>query len=390
MKELISGAAIILIRRPLSSVLTASGIAIGTALVILISCISAIGETMIESELHSMGIDGLSVSATDGLTEECLTTIRSMSDVKEAMPLLVKTSFALVDEDRYGIVNCGIDSGADQVISLKLLHGRMLSQGDIVSDAMVCVVDESLATEAFGRTDVVGDTLEVAFGDAVNTVEIIGVTATGSSLLQTVTAMIPYMIYMPYTTVQTYVGTDRFDQIAVRMYSEDHTQGVEQAIIRELSYMQDDIGSLMTENLATQRDRLDMLVKILSVGLSAIGGVSLFVSGFGIFTVMLSSVNERTREIGIKKAIGASERRIMTEFLVTAVLLSAVGALAGLLVGVGMIYLGCFFFSIEPVIPVGSILALFLITLLMGSLFGIYPARRAARLKPVDALRYDG
>lgn len=390
MKELISGAVIVLIRRPLSSVLTAAGIAIGTALVILISCISAIGETMIESELHSMGIDGLSVSATDGLTEQCLTTIREIPQVKEAMPLLVKTAVAFVDDARYGIVNCGIDCGADQVISLKLLHGRILSKGDVVGDEMVCVVDESLAVEAFGKTDVVGNTMEVSFGDAVNTVKIVGVTATGSSLLQTVTAMIPYMIYMPYTTVQTNLGTDRFDQIAVRMYSDDSTKGVEQEIVRELSFLQDDIGNLTTENLSTQRDRLDMLVKILSVGLSAIGGVSLFVSGFGIFTVMLSSVNERTREIGIKKAIGASERRILTEFLVTAVLLSAVGALVGVIVGVGVIFIGCLLFSIKPVIPIGSITLLFLTTLLMGSLFGIYPARRAARLKPVDALRHDG
>ena len=390
MKELISGAVVALVRRPLSSVLTAAGIAIGTALVILIACISAIGESMIENELQNMGIDGLSVSATDGLTEQCLRTIRDMEDVKEAMPLLVKTSFAIVDDDRYGIVNCGIDSGADQVISLKLLHGRILSRGDIVGESMVCVVDETLALDAFGKTDVVGNTLEVSFGSMVNTVEIVGVTATGSSLLQTVTAMIPYMIYMPYTTVQTHVGTDRFDQIAVRMYSGDRTQGVEQAIVRELSYMQDDIGNLSTENLATQRDRLDMLVTILSVGLSAIGGVSLFVSGFGIFTVMLSSVNERTREIGIKKAIGASERRIMIEFIVTAVLLSAVGAVVGVLVGVGVISIGCALFSVKPIIPLGSISMLFVITLLMGSLFGIYPAKRAARMKPVDALRHDG
>lgn len=390
MKELFSGAVITLVRRPLSSVLTAAGIAIGTALVILISCISAIGETLIESELQSMGIDGLSVSASDGLTEQCLQTIRAIPHVKEAMPLLVKTSFALVEEERYGIVSCGIDSGADQVISLELLHGRLLSRGDIVSDAMVCVVDEALATDAFGKTDIVGKSIEVKMGASVNTVEIVGVTATGSSLLQTVTAMIPYMVYMPYTTVQTYVGTDRFDQIAVRMNSGDQTQGVQQAIVRELSHMQEDIGDLMTENLATQRDRLDMLVKILSAGLSAIGGVSLFVSGFGIFTVMLSSVNERTREIGIKKAIGATERRIMIEFLVTAVLLSAAGALVGLFVGVLLIWVGCALFSIEPVIPISSVVTLFIVTLLMGSLFGIYPAKRAAGLKPVDALRHDG
>ena len=390
MKELIRGAVITLVRRPLSSVLTAAGIAIGTALVILISCISSIGETMIEKELQNMGIDGLSVSASDGLTGQCLRAIRDIPNVKEAMPLLVKTSYALCNNDRYGIVNCGIDSGADQVISLKLLNGRMLSRGDVVSEAMVCVVDEALALEAFGTTEVVGRQLDVVMGESVRAVEVVGVTATGSSLLQTVSAMIPYMVYMPYTTVQTHSGTDRFDQIAVRMHSKDQTETVRQSIERELGYLSDEIGILMTEDLATQRDRLDILVRILSAGLTAIGCVSLFVSGFGIFTVMLSSVNERTREIGIKKAIGATERRIMIEFLVTATLLSAGGAFVGAALGVIAVYLGCLIFGIEAVIPYGTIFLLLLLTMIMGSLFGVYPARRAAKLKPVDALRHDG
>lgn len=390
MGELIHGAIITLVRRPLSSALTAAGIAIGTALVIIISCISAIGETMIERELQNMGIDGLSVSASDGLTGSCLQTIRSIPSVKEAMPLLVQTSYALCNNDRYGIVNCGIDSGAEQVISLQLLKGRMLSRGDVASEAMVCVIDEALAMEAFGTTEVIGRRFEVAMGESVRIVEIVGVTAAGSSLLQTVSAMIPYMVYMPYTTVQSYNGIDRFDQIAVRMYSEDETEAVKVTIERELQSLTDEIGTLMTEDLATQRDRLDMLVRILSAGLTAIGGVSLFVSGFGIFTVMLSSVNERTREIGIKKAIGASEQRIMIEFLTTAGLLSLIGAFGGVLIGLVAVYVGCMIFRIEATVPYGAVLTLFLATLLMGTLFGVYPARRAAKLKPVDALRHDG
>ena len=114
------------------------------------------------------------------------------------------------------------------------------------------------------------------------------------------------------------------------------------------------------------------------------------VSGFGIFTVMLSSVNERTREIGIKKAIGATRGRIMAEFLAGALLISLCGALTGLLIGGGTIAVGCYMFGLAPLFPVGRLVAVFGITLLLGTAFGAYPAYQAAGLRPVEALRYEG
>jgi putative ABC transport system permease protein len=124
--------------------------------------------------------------------------------------------------------------------------------------------------------------------------------------------------------------------------------------------------------------------------LAAIGGVSLLVSGFGILTVMLSSVNERTREIGIKKAIGATRGRIMSEFLAGALLMSLFGALSGILLGYGVVYVGCWLFGLTPYFSTAQLLGVLFITLLLGTAFGAYPAYQAAGLRPVEALRYEG
>lgn len=377
-------------RRRLRTLLTVSSIAIGTAMVVLVICIGGVGTQAIHTELENMGINGLSVSATDGLTVSALTSIRCLSEVRQAMPLSLQFASAVAGEKAYSIVGCGIDSGADQVISLRLLHGRMLTPQDVAAQTAVCVVDEALAREAFGRSNVVGQNLSLYYDDGTLEASVVGVTATGSSLLQNVASLIPYMVYVPYTTQQTVTGVYEFDQIAVRLREGEESQQAEATIQRMLKYSGEDYGTLTTEDLATQRARLDSMANILSLILTAIGGVSLLVSGFGILTVMLSSVNERTREIGIKKAIGATRGRIMVEFLAGALLMSGCGAVVGLLIGCGAVGIGCLTLGFTPAFPIGRLAAVFGVTLLLGTAFGAYPAYQAAGLRPVEALRYEG
>ena len=377
-------------RKRLRTLLTISSIAIGTAMVVLVICIGGVGTQAIHNELESMGIDGLSVSSADGLTVSALASIRCLSAVRQAMPLSLQFAAAAVGNVEYSVVGCGIDSGADQVISLQLLHGRMLSSQDVAAQTSVCVVDEALAKEAFGRTNVVGQNLTLYYEDGTLETTVVGVSATGSSLLQNVTSLIPYMVYVPYTTQQSVTGVYSFDQIAVRLREGQEATVAEAAILRALERTGEEYGDLNTEDLATQRARLDSMANILSLILTAIGGVSLLVSGFGILTVMLSSVNERTREIGIKKAIGATRVRIMAEFLAGAFLMSFCGALVGFLVGCGVIGVGCMLFGLSPVFPIIRLLAVFALTLVLGTAFGAYPAYQAASLRPVEALRYEG
>ncbi len=378
-------------RKGLRTALTVSSIAIGTAMVVLIMGISLIGTQVLDRELESMGIDGLSVSSSEGLTPPCLASIRELSVVRQAMPLSLEFGLSRLGNKNYNTVLCGIDAGADQVISLELLYGRLLTRGDVAGQGEVCVIDESLALEAYGRSNVVGKTLAVAYEDGYTAEwKIVGVTATGSSLLQNVTAMIPYMVYLPYTTQQQLTGVEGFDQIAVRLTDGTLSDEAEQVIRQAVERTGEEIGTLMTENLATQRERLESMMGVVSLALTAVSGVSLLVSGFGILTVMLSSVNERTREIGIKKAVGATRRRILVEFLAGALLLSGMGALAGILLGMAAITVGCLVLGQALILPLPRLLGLFALTLVLGMAFGAYPAYQAAGLRPVEALRYEG
>ena len=359
-------------------------------MVVLVICIGGVGTNAVNQELENMGINGLSVSASDGLTVSALTSIRCLSSVRQAMPLSLQFASATAGNDSYAVVGCGIDSGADQVISLQLLHGRMLSPQDVAAQTAVCVVDEALALEVFGRSNVVGQNLTLYYEEGTLENTIVGVTATGSSLLQNITSLIPYMVYLPYTTQQMVTGVYEFDQIAVRLREGQESEAVEATIHRVLERSGEEYGTLTTENLATQRARLDSMANILSLILTAIGGVSLLVSGFGILTVMLSSVNERTREIGIKKAIGATRGRIMAEFLAGALLMSLSGAVIGFAVGGGAIAIGCRLLGFPAAFPAARLAAVFGVTLLLGTAFGAYPAYQAAGLRPVEALRYEG
>lgn len=389
MKELWHSAWISLARNRLRALMTVCGIAVGTAMVVLISGIGAVGEKVVYRELESMGINGISVSASDGLTAPCLTSIRELSMVSQAMPLVLDFVAVEIGDKTLSAVSCGIDAGADQVISLQLLHGRLLSKTDLINETEVCVIDAALAQEAFGRDDVVGQTLTMLFSDISVDMTVVGVTATGSSLLQNITSLIPYMVYVPYTTMQSTAGIETFDQIAVRIASGNDTEQAQQAIHTSLTHYGDEIGTLKTEDLSNQRARLERLVAVLSLGLTAIGGVSLLVSGCGIMTVMLSSVYERTREIGIKKAIGATRRRILMEFIASALLISAIGAIVGTGLGVVAMTFGgrVLGFSVEW--PYLRLVGVFALTLALGVLFGAYPAYKAAGLKPVDALRQE-
>lgn len=389
MVELIKGAFRNLVRKRHRARLTVLGIAVGVMMVAVVSVISNVGRAWVDNELDSMGVGGLSVMAPTGgelISEDTLKELRTLSCVSSAMPLMVQLSTVSAANASSEAALCGIDAGADQVISLSLCHGRMISPGDVSSAARVCVLDESLAKAVYGRGNVVGKTVSVQYGDRLDILTVVGVSETGSSLLQNFTSMIPGMLYIPYTTHSTITGQSAFDQIAVRVVGASDV--AERKVERLLDRLYDGDSPFRTDDLAVQKERLEGLVDVVVLVLTAISAISLVVSGFGIVTAMLSAVSERTREIGIKKAIGATNGRILSEFLTEAVLLSAAGALLGMLPAVVLVVV-LSAMGLPTNIPVSLFIGLFVFSLLVGGAFGAYPAYKASRLQPVEALRNE-
>ncbi len=384
-------------RKRLRTFLTMGSITIGVTMVVIVSMISSAGRTAVNRELENLGVSGLSISTNasaspdgqKGISSENLNLIRSTSHVETAMPLMIEYSLSTLRTIQSNTLICGIDAGARQAISLTLKHGRLISRGDLKSSALVCVVDETLAREAYGRENITGKTITLQIAGAQEEFRIIGVAEAGSSLLQSLGEFIPSMVYVPYSTLQALTGRENFDQVAVRVDASADVAATENLILNRLRRTAGNNDFFRTDNLSTQRDKLGNLLDIVSLVLTAISGISLIVSGLGIMTIMLVSVNERTREIGVKKAIGASRGRILFEFLAEAVVISLLGSLIGVAVGGVISWFGMqeFWMSVPFLWKDFSLLIAF--SVLLGAVFGVYPAVKAARLRPVDALRLE-
>ena len=380
-------------RKKLRSALTASGVAIGVISVLIISSIGDIGKQTVNSELDSLGIDGLSIGTDKSVTAkelgtEELETVRSQPIVDDAMPLLMQYTSASV---RGGLSAClvwGINDTADRVVSLKIKYGRLINRSDLNGMRSVCVVDESFAQKTYQRGNIVGKTLSVVLGNALEEFEVIGVVETGGNVLQSLMGdYVPTFLYLPYTTMQQMTGRTGFDQIAVRLKGDvdpDTAAGELASVLESRLRIPD---AVHVENLNSHKEQLNSVLDIVTAVLSIIGGISLVVAGLSIMTVMLVSVHERTREIGIKKSIGAGKTAIMLEFLAESLFITLIGSLAGTLAGVTAVICGSMVMGIDMMLNVRLVLFCIGFAMAVGVLFGVYPAVKAAGMRPADALR---
>ena len=380
------------------SALTITGIAIGVASVILISSISECGTSAVNTEMDSLGLGGLTISVNSSvnsshsvLSEYELEIVRDVQHVQQAMPLLMQnTKVNSHDSQSLDALVWGIDSKANQVISLQLLYGRMLNNVDIKSYNNVCLVDQTFAQNIYHRDNIIGKKISIFCGNVEEEFEVVGVIKTGSGLLQNLIGdYIPNFLYVPYTTLQNITGRGSFDQIAVRVEDNYDVDEAGQSIVSTLSNKTGVVDGFSANNLVKQKDGLKNILNTVTVILSAVGAISLLVASLSIMTVMMVSVNERTREIGIKKSIGARRSTILFEFLLEAIFISLIGCFVGLIVGIGISFLGAYYVNVSLQLRKDIILLAVVFSLLSGVVFGVYPAAKASQLKPVDALRIE-
>ncbi len=382
-------------RKRSRTALTILGIMIGVASVTLISSIGQYGASAVGNELESLGLSGLTISAATGsqsmLKEDELSVIETCSGVEAVTPVLVET--AELSSKRYETqaLVWGIDTNADEIISLEVIYGRMFDRSDIKGRESVCLVDEAFANQAYARSNIIGKTVSVLYGGAEREFEVIGIVKTGSGLLQNMMGnYIPTFVYLPYTTFQQSTGKTGFDQIAVKVQNSDEVSETGQGILANLERFSGQVGGYLANDIAKQRETLDSMLGIVTLVLSAVGAVSLLVASLSIMTVMLVSVSERTREIGVKKSLGATRGTILLEFMFEALFLSLFGCLCGLAVGFALSFAGASILHTTFAVRGDVVLLSLIFSMLSGVIFGVYPAAQAARLNPVDALRQNG
>ncbi len=380
-------------RKRFRTSLTVSGIAIGAASVVLIASVGNMGRSLVGNELQSLGLDGYAISAQQSgkamLQEEDLQTLRQSELVDLAAPISIQLGRLRMRGLVADSVVWGIDEAARNIYSIELMHGRFLNKNDIASRERVCLVDQKTALAFYKRENIVGKQISLDLDGITAEFEIVGVVSSGGSILQTmINGVIPSFVYLPYTTVQDQTGKAGLDQIAVKAAFAGNVQVSGESILKILERAGEG-EEYKIDDLSKQRGKLDGLMNTVSMVLTIIAGISLLVAGLGIMTIMLVSVNERTREIGIKKAIGASSGVIMLEFMLEAFAISLLGSLIGCGLGIWLLCIGCYLYGFTPQISGGLITFCVGFAVTLGLLFGVYPAFLAAKMNPVDALRFE-
>ncbi len=385
-----------LFRNKERTLLTLLSISIGVTSVIAVIYLGQSGSNTISSEMDSLGMGGIMIglsdySAQDTLSDTEVALIENQSSVECVAPLVFESTSASMYNTKQNVYLWGIDCNANETISLELINGRFFNQYDIHSESQVCMIDESLIeTFSLENHNIIGRKIKIINGSTNLDYEIIGIIKTGKGLVQNIMgSYLPNFIYIPYTIMQSNLNNNNYSQIAVKLSDTVHTQELGNKIIKHLERNTGKNDVYVLTDMAQQKENLNFILNIITVILSAVGTISLIVAGISIMTIMLVSVNERKREIGIKKSIGANRHTIIKEFLYEAISVSIIGCILGIFFGFVISYFVTMIIGLNFQFQWSIIIYAVCGAVVFGTFFGLYPALKASALKPVDALRMN-
>ncbi|WP_339063059.1 ABC transporter permease [Tepidibacillus marianensis] len=387
----------------LRSFLTMLGIVIGVSAVIAMVSIGQGASSSITSQINGLGSNLLIVSSGQAkqgsvnfgagslntLSLNDAEAIAKKESIAAVAPTVNKQSQVVWGDQSYTTSIEGTTEKYSEVRSTKVQQGRFINQFDVAGQSNVAVVGPEVVANLFGsmNTGPIGQTIQI---DQIP-FTIIGVlTSQGSSGITNNDdrVIIPITTAMNRLSGQTNIRTIYVSAKFSDMM--DQAQFDIQQALREqhhISPLDDDDFQINSQSQIL--NTAQGITSIMTALLSGIAGISLLVGGIGIMNIMLVSVTERTREIGIRKAIGATKGDIQRQFLIESMTLSLFGGFIGILIGIGGATLISKFTSLTTTVSLSPILYSFLTSMIVGVVFGVYPARKAAQLKPIDALRYE-
>lgn len=273
---------------------------------------------------------------------------------------------------------------------INVIKGRFLNQSDINSKKLVGVIDINLAQKLFNNENPIGQEVKLSIEGLPTYVTVVGVYQVEDSLFTSMMGTTATNLYTPYSLYNTAIEQMGHIQFKVRDEYSSEVTSIAQDILRYLEKTKGlEEGSFEVQTVEGQQGMINDMLGTLSLAIAAIGGISLLVGGIGIMNIMLVSVTERTREIGIRKSLGARKKDILMQFLIESMIVSALGGLIGVSLGIVASTGVAIWLDIPNPVTPAIVIGTVTFSAVVGIFFGIYPANKAAKLDPIDALRYE-
>lgn len=387
------------------SFLTMLGIIIGIASVIAIVSIGEGTKNQMNSEIDGIGGGQIAVSVSnDAITESEFITAEDVQAVREidtVEGVNVSESYegeTVTGKGNFSIMLTAEGPDAKLLNNSEMKYGNYFGENEIEEGKNVCVISDADAKRLFGTDDVVGMNLDITCYDSSKSFRIMGVTTqkeNGTFVSYTYDGM-PVTVNIPYSSMEDLVGaTDEFYSLMIQGDKTLDSQIIADQVVHVLEKRHQCAGEeyFQVQSFQDVMQSMNEMLGMVTAFISFVAGISLLVGGIGVMNIMLVSVTERTREIGIRKSLGAKTSSIMLQFLAEAAILTVIGGLIGIILGILAAYGICSVISGSigmTIIPGISPTVIFVATLFscaVGVFFGIYPAKKAARLSPIEALR---
>lgn len=383
------------------SFLTMLGIIIGISSVITIVSIGQGGKQAIVGEFDDLGTNVINVnvkSTNNDIEDRDYLTLKDAVLIKEKIPEVTSVVPATggmgqikTDKDTKFSEIDGITHEFNKLMKVNMLAGRFLNEGDVQSARSVIVIDEITATKLFKKPEnAVGQKIKVTVEDNNTNLTVIGVAESASGSMATMFGdNYPGLGYVPITISERVFPDAKITFFSVMLENMDNSKEVATKIVHLLEQTHRNEGKYAAEEGFKQLEMLENVLNIFTMVIGAIAGISLLVGGIGVMNIMLVSVTERTREIGIRKALGAKNKDIMLQFLTESLILCLIGGIIGMTLGISLGFLAGKAINIPLGVSPSIILIAFGFSSAVGIFFGLYPANKAAKLDPIEALRYE-